>query len=92
MVFMLEDGHFCSSGNMRCPCSFGQNKRYKESALFDSALMTVLLLICNSYASWSTWFISLKLCMGLSIFHSISFLLNFTFLFNKKHGLFDFKT
>ena len=55
-------------------------------------LITVLLLICNSYTSWSTWFISLKLCVGFSIFDSVSFLLKFIFLFNKKHGLFDFKT
>ena len=35
-------------------------------------------------------FVSLKLCVGLSIFDSVSFL-KFIFLFNKKHGL-DFKT
>ena len=29
---------------------------------------------------------------GISIFDSVSFLLNFVFLFNKIHGLFDFKT
>ena len=29
--------------------------------------------------------------MGFSIFDSISFLLKFIFLFNKMHGLFDFK-
>ena len=29
--------------------------------------------------------------MGFSIFDSDSFLLKFTFLFDKKHGLFDFK-
>ena len=33
-----------------------------------------------------------KLCVGFSIFDSVLFLLNFIFLFNKKHGLFDFKT
>ena len=31
-------------------------------------------------------------CGGYSVFHSVSFLLNFIFLFNKMHGLFDFKT
>ena len=36
--------------------------------------------------------LSLELCMGFSIFNSVSFLLNFIFLFNKKHGIFDFKT
>ena len=54
-------------------------------------LITVFLLIRDSYTSWTTWFISLKLCVGISIFDYISFLLNFIFLFNKKHGLFDFK-
>ena len=46
-------------------------------------LMTVLLLICNSYASWSTCFISLKPVVGFRIFDSISFLLNFTFCSTK---------
>ena len=52
-------------------------------------LITVLLLICNSYINWSTRFASLKLCIGFSIFHCVSFLLRFIFLFNKMHGLFD---
>ena len=55
-------------------------------------LITVLLLICDSYMSWSTRFVSLKLCMRFSIFDSVSFLLKFIFLFNKMHRLFDFKT
>ena len=54
-------------------------------------LIMVLLLICGSYMSWSTRLISLKLCVGFSIFDSVSFLLKFIFLFNKMHGLFDFK-
>ena len=37
-------------------------------------------------------FVSLKLCVGFSIFDFFSFLLKFIFLFNKIHGLFDFKT
>ena len=41
--------------------------------------------------SWSTRFVSLKLYVGISIFESVSFLLKFIFLFNKMHGLFDFK-
>ena len=32
-----------------------------------------------------------KPCVGFSIFDSVSFLLKFIFLFNKMHGLFDFK-
>ena len=54
--------------------------------------ITVLLLIRNSYTSWNTWFIPLKLCVGFSIFDSVSFLLKFMSLFNKMHGLFHFKT
>ena len=34
--------------------------------------------------------ISLKLCVGFSIFGSVSFLFEFIFLFNKMHGFFDF--
>ena len=45
-------------------------------------LITVLLLICDSYMSWSTRFVSLKLCVGFSIFDSVSFLLKFIILFN----------
>ena len=55
-------------------------------------LIIVLLLICDSYMSWRTWFISLKLCVEFSIFNSVSFLLKFLLLFNKIHGHFDFKT
>ena len=54
-------------------------------------LSTVLFLIGNSYVSWSTKFVSLKVCVGFSIFDSALFLLKFTFLLNKKHGVFDFK-
>ena len=54
-------------------------------------LIPVLLLICDSFMSWSTRFVSLKLCVGFSVFDSVSFLLKFIFLFNKMHGLFDCK-
>ena len=50
-------------------------------------LITVLLLISNSYKSLSTRCISLKLCLGFSIFDSISFLSKFMFLFIKMCGL-----
>ena len=53
-------------------------------------LITVLLLICDSYMSWSTRFFSLKLYVGFPIFDSFSFLLKFIFLFHKMHGLSDF--
>ena len=38
-------------------------------------LSTVLLLICDSYMSWSTRLVSIKLCVKFSIFDSVSFLL-----------------
>ena len=38
---------------------------------------------CVSYMSWSTSFMSLKLCVRFSIFESVSFLINFLFLLNK---------
>ena len=69
--------------------SFGQNKWYKNALFFirELQLITVLLLICGSYMCWSTRFVSLKLCVGFSVFDSDSFLLKFIFLFNKMHGL-----
>ena len=55
-------------------------------------LIIVLLLICDAYMSWSTWFISPKLWVGFSIFDSVLFLLKFTLFFNKMHELSDFET
>ena len=56
-------------------------------------LITVLILICHSYMSWSTRFFSLKLPMcGNFCVRFFLFLLKFIFLFNKMHGLFDLKT
>ena len=75
--------------------SFGQNKWYKKMSFFffhEFHLITILLLICDSYMTCTTSFVSLKLWVGLSIFNSISFLLTFIFLFNKMRGLFDFRT
>ena len=46
-------------------------------------LITNLLLTRNFYTSWSTRFISLKLCVGFSIFDSVSFLLKFIFCLTK---------
>ena len=73
--------------------SFGQNRQYKKRPLvFFRKLrpITVLYLICDSYMSWSLRFVSLKVCLGFSIFDSVSLLLKFIFLFNKIHGLFEF--
>ena len=63
-------------------------RKKKHSFFFcELRLITALLLILNFYASWSTRFVSPKLCIGFSIFDSASFLLNvnFIFLFIKKH-------
>ena len=46
-------------------------------------LIAVLLLTRDSYISWSTRFVSLKSCVGFSIFDSASFLLNFSFFSRK---------
>ena len=72
--------------------SFEQNKRYNSFFFHELELTTALLLILDSYLCWSTQPISLKVCGGFYIFDSVSILLTFVFLFNKKHGLFDFKT
>ena len=56
---------------------FGQNKWYNKCLLFFFRvlqLVTDLLLICDSYMSWSTRFVSLKLCVEFSIFDSVPFL------------------
>ena len=63
-----------------------------HSFFCELQLIKIFLLIRNVSTSWWTWFISLKLCVGFSIFNTVSLLLNFIFLFNKKHELFDFKT
>ena len=64
-----------------------KNKRYKKCPLFfrELQLITVLLFICDSYMSWSTRFVALKL--GFSIFDLVLCLLKFILLFNKMHGL-----
>ena len=65
-----------------------------KNALFfyrELQLIAVLLLIWDCYMSWSTRFISVKLCVGFSIFDSVSISLKFILLFNKIRGLFDFK-
>ena len=46
--------------------------------------ITILLLICNSFTRWSTKFVSLKLCVRISIFDSVSFLLKFIFFYSTK--------
>ena len=43
------------------------------------------------YIGWNTRFVSLKQCVGFSIFSSVLFSQKFIFLFNKMHGTFHFK-
>ena len=50
-------------------------------------LITVLLLIFDFCKSCNAMYVSLKLCVRFSNFDK-----KFIFLFNKIHGLFDFKT
>ena len=81
---------------IKCKCyknSIGQNKCTKISLFFMRAPTH------DSFISNSQFLYKLKQKVHLSarrcgIFHfkSLSFILKFTFLFNKKHGLFDFKT
>ena len=92
-----DPGVFCKKGVLRNFAKLiGKAQVFNQKTSFFSfcelQLITVLSLICNSYMSWSTRFFSLKLCGWFSIFDSASFLLKFTFFFNKTHGLFDFKT
>ena len=48
-------------------------------------------LICHLYMSRNKRFDCLKLCVGISIVDSTLSLLQFIFLFNQMHELFDFK-
>ena len=71
--------------------SFGQNKRYKAFfASSNSSQFYFELAILISYISWSKKLISLKLCVGFSVFESVSFLLKFIFFMNsltlKRHN------
>ena len=76
---------------------FGQNKRYKKYPLFSFASssswrFSFLFAIFLQAKARCSLHLS-KLCLGFSIFDSVLFLLlNVIFLFNKKYGLFDFKT
>ena len=63
-----------------------------QDVIPELQLVTILFLICDSYMSRRARFVSVKLYVEFSIFDSVSFLLKFTFLFNKMHGLFDLKT
>ena len=57
---------------------------------FVSTNSSHFFLTHDSHMSGSTWFISLKVCVEFSAFDFVSFL-KFTFLFNKRHELYDFK-
>ena len=47
-------------------------------------LITDLILILNYYTSWNRSFISLKMWVGFSLFHSALFLLKFIYFFQQK--------
>ena len=58
----------------------------KTPSLFffcDLQIIIVLLLVCHSYISWSTRLVSLKLCVGFSIFDCVAFLLKLIFFSTK---------
>ena len=55
-------------------------------------LITVLLLLCEYYMSWTIRFVFLKVYVQFSISKFVSFLLRFIFLFKKIYGPFNFKT
>ena len=77
--------------NVKKNC-FGQNKRYKNALFFLSWAPA------HHSFTFNLWFLyklkyMVRLCKTVcGIFDSVSFLLKFIFLFNKMHGLFDFKT
>ena len=58
---------------------------FREPQLVTVLLSIAILIRAEAQDS------SLKNCVGFSVFDSVSFLLKFIFLFNKMHGLFDFK-
>ena len=55
--------------------SFGQSKRYKKNAVFFRELNSsqIYLLFAIRLQAEALGFISLKLCVGFSIFDSVSF-------------------
>ena len=55
-------------------------------------LITVLLLLCDSYMSWSTRFVSLRSVHGIFQFRFCFVLIKVYIFVQKIHGLFDFKT
>ena len=69
-----------------------KEKRYKKALFFFCKLQLITVLVLLLIRNSDTRFISLKLCVRISIFDSVSFLLMFVFLLRKKDWLFDFKT
>ena len=67
------------------------SKKMHSFFFCELRFITVLLLIFDFYMSLSRRFITLKVYVEFSIFDSVSFLLKFIFLFNKKR-LLDCKT
>ena len=73
--------------------SLGQNKHYKKCALFfhNLQLITVLFLVRDSYMSWSTRFMSLKVCVGFWIFDAVSLHQSLRFCSTKSMDSFTLK-
>ena len=64
----------------------------KHARFFLSRAPTRHSFTFNLRFHYKLRFASVKICVGFFIFNFVSFILKFIFLFNKKHGLFDFKT
>ena len=65
---------------------FGKKKQYKKYPFFrELQLISFIFNLQFLYELTHTSFVSLKLCVGFSIFGSVSFL-QFTFLFKKYMG------
>ena len=79
----------------KCEKNFFRTKKavQKMPSFFfrELQLTTVLLLIRESYMSWSTRFVSLKLGAGFSIFDSALFLLNFIFFLTRSMNFLTLK-
>ena len=68
----------------------GQNERHKKLHTFFfcefQVIITVSFLVHDSYNSWSANFVSLKMCMGFSIFDCVSFSLSIFFRLKQAMG------
>ena len=89
-VYSIHYTHWDKKRNVK-KNSLGDNNRYKKCILLfllELQLITALLLIRDSYISWSTKFVSLKVFGGFSIFDSVSFLIK-VYISVQKNALFS---